>query len=81
MFVLPQILLIGSGVVDRTSFSVPGPWAVGGRKTGQRHAPPSTAWCPGQHQRHDPGRGTRGTVEGDIDLNLVSGSAANDEEA
>ena len=77
MFVLPQILLIGSGVVDRTSFSVPGV-GVGERKTGHGKIAVN-----GMVRGKVNGtiRGiVRGTVEGDIDLNLISGSVENDEE-
>ena len=42
MFVLPQILLIGSKVIDRTSFAVPN---VIHRHAAARHASGSTAWC------------------------------------
>ena len=72
LFVLPQILLIGSGVVDKTSFSVPkmarqsvktrGHVYVNGMVTGQV-------------------RGTvngylRGSVDGDVNLNLISGGVS-----
>ena len=77
MFVLPQILLIGSGIVDKTSFSVPSV-AVGGHKTAN-----GRTYINGMVSGHINGtiRGAlHAVVEGDIDLNLVSGSA-NEEEA
>ena len=77
MFVLPQILLIGSGIVDKTSFSVPSV-AVGGHKTAN-----GRTYVNGMVSGRINGtiRGAvHAVVEGDIDLNLVSGSA-NDEEA
>ena len=77
MFVLPQILLIGSGVVDRTSFSVPGV-GVGERKTGHGKIAVNGLV---RGKVNGTIRGiVRGTVEGDIDLNLISGSVENDEE-
>ena len=77
MFVLPQILLVGSGIVDKTSFSVPSV-AVGGHKTAN-----GRTYVNGMVSGRINGtiRGAvHAVVEGDIDLNLVSGSA-NDEEA
>ena len=77
MLVLPQILLIGSGIVDKTSFSVPSV-AVGGHKAGS-----GRTYVNGMVSGRINGtiRGAvHAVVEGDIDLNLVSGSA-NDEEA
>ena len=77
LFVLPQILLIGSGIVDKTSFSVPSV-AVGGHKTAN-----GRTYVNGMVSGRINGtiRGAvHAVVEGDIDLNLVSGSA-NDEEA
>ena len=70
MFALPQILLIGSGVVDKTSFSVP---SITEKKTAH-----------GKISVNGMVRGSingtvhgvmHATVEGDIDLNLISGSA------
>ncbi len=76
MFALPQILLIGSGIIDKTSFSVPsmmehrsahGRIAVNGMVHGTINGTV---------------RGImRATVEGDIDLNLVSGSVNEESEA
>ncbi len=73
LFVLPQILLIGSKVIDKTSFAVPrvihrrelsGRVVVNGVVSGEI-------------------RGTvtgimRATVEGDVDLNLISGDITNE---
>ena len=70
MFALPQILLIGSGIVDKTSFSVP---SISEKKTAH-----------GKVSVNGMVRGSingtvhgvmHATVEGDIDLNLISGSA------
>ena len=76
MFVLPQILLIGSGIVDKTSFSVPSV-AVGGHKAGS-----GRTYVNGMVSGHINGtiRGAvHAVVEGEIDLNLVSGSASEEE--
>ena len=76
MFVLPQILLVGSGVVDRTSFSVPAV-SVGERKTAS-----GKVVINGMVRGHINGtvRGMlRATVDGDVDLNVVSGSAGGEE--
>ena len=72
MFVLPQILLIGNGFVDKTSFSVPS-MAVGERKTGSGRIVVN-----GMVRGRINGtvRGMlRATVDGDVDLNVVSGTA------
>ncbi|MGN0968689.1 MAG: RND family transporter [Oscillospiraceae bacterium] len=70
MFVLPQILLLGGTIVDKTSFSMPSKVArkqasgrvrVDGLVHGEIHGTVS---------------GTiHGVVEGDVNLNLISGSA------
>ena len=76
MFVLPQILLVGSGVVDKTSFSVPAV-SVGERKTAS-----GKVVINGMVRGHINGtvRGMlRATVDGDVDLNVVSGSAGGEE--
>ena len=76
MFVLPQILLVGSGVVVRTSFSVPAV-SVGERKTAS-----GKVVINGMVRGHINGtvRGIlRATVDGDVDLNVVSGSAGGEE--
>ena len=72
MFVLPQILLVGSGVVDRTSFSTPS-IAMGEHRTGS-----GRVTINGMVRGRINGvvRGViRGTVDGDVDLNVISGSA------
>ena len=70
MFVLPQILLIGGKVVDKTSFSMPnvskkhtshGRVRVDGMVRGEIHGVVSGI--------------IHATVDGDVDLNLISGSA------
>ena len=72
MFVLPQILLIGSGVVDKTSFSVPA------LPVGERRAASGRILVNGMvHGRIS---GTvhgilRATVDGDVDLTILSGAA------
>ena len=78
MFVLPQILLVGSGIVDKTSFSVPSV-AVGEHKTAH-----GRIVINGMVAGRINGtiRGTmRALVEGDVDLSLVSGAAEEEEEA
>ena len=69
MFALPQILLVGSKIIDKTSFSVPsvmekrtarGRVVVNGMVSGRINGVV---------------RGVmRATVDGEIDLNLISGS-------
>ncbi|MGN1004301.1 MAG: MMPL family transporter, partial [Oscillospiraceae bacterium] len=80
MFVLPQILLLGGTIVDKTSFSMPSKVArkqasgrirVDGLVHGEIHGTISGT--------------VHGVVEGDVNLNLISGSALeegeqNDEE-
>ena len=76
MFVLPQILLIGSGVIDRTSFSVPSV-SVGEHRTAS-----GRVLINGMVHGHIDGtvRGMlRGTVEGNVDLNVISGTAGGEE--
>ena len=75
MFVLPQILLLGGTIVDKTSFSMPstvrkkqasGRFRVDGMVRGEIHGYVS---------------GTiHGTVEGDVNLKLISGTAAEEGE-
>ena len=75
MFVLPQILLLGGTIVDKTSFSMPstvrkkqasGRVKVDGMVRGEIHGYVS---------------GTiHGTVEGDVNLKLISGTAAEEGE-
>ena len=72
LFVLPQILLIGSKAVDATSFAVPkvihrrelsGRVMVNGVVTGEIHGTVNGIM--------------RATVDGDVDLNLISGDITN----
>lgn len=70
LFVLPQVLLIGSGIADRTSFQVPS--AVKRREVSGR------VYIDGAVTGEI--RGTisgivRGTVDGDVDLRILSGTA------
>ncbi len=69
MFVLPQILLIGSGVIDKTSFSVP---SVVAKKNSRGRMTVN-----GMVYGHINGtvRGMiHATVEGDVDLTMLSGA-------
>lgn len=74
MFVLPQILLVGGKVVDKTAFAMPsvakrhsahGRVKVDGIVRGEIHGTISGAM--------------HAIVEGDVDLNLISGSAFEEE--
>ena len=78
LFVLPQILLIGSGVVDKTSFSVPS-MAVGERRTASGRIV-INGMVSGRINGTIRGA-VHAVVEGDIDLSLVSGAANEEEEA
>ncbi len=69
MFVLPQLLLIGAKIIDRTSFSMPevirkketnGHIVVDGMVSGEVHGMISGI--------------VRGTIDGDANLSLISGS-------
>ena len=69
LFVLPQILLIGGGIADRTSFSVP---AVGKREVGR-----GRVFVDGvvSGEIHGTVNGImRANIDGDVDLRLTSGS-------
>ena len=70
MFALPQILLIGSGIVDKTSFSVP---SIAEKKSG--HGKVSVNGMVRGNINGTVHGIMHATVEGDIDLNLISGSA------
>ena len=70
MFALPQILLIGSGIVDKTSFSVP---SITEKKSG--HGKISVNGMVRGNINGTVHGIMHATVEGDIDLNLISGSA------
>lgn len=70
MFVLPQILLIGGKVVDKTSFSIP---SVSKKHTGHGRVKVDGMV---RGEIHGIVSGTmHATVDGDVDLNLISGSA------
>lgn len=69
MFVLPQLLLVGSNIIEKTSFSVPkmirrksasGRVVVDGVVSGEIHGNINAI--------------VRGTIEGEADLSLISGS-------
>ena len=75
MFVLPQLLLVGAKLIDRTSFSVPkmlrkkstsGHVVVDGVVSGQIHGTITGI--------------VRGTIDGTVDLNLVSGTIREEEQ-
>ena len=75
MFVLPQILLVGTGFIDRTSFSMPG---VG---VGEHKALSGKVFVNGmvRGQIHGTVRGQIcAMVDGDVDLNVISGAAEGD---
>ena len=70
LFVLPQILLIGGNVVDKTSFSV--------AKPTKRETTGGRIYVDGMVRGTVNGQISgilRGSVEGDVDLHIVSGSA------
>lgn len=75
MFVLPQLLLLGSKIIDRTSFSMPvvirkkeavGHMVVDGVVSGEIHGVVSGI--------------VRGTIDGTANLNMISGSVAEEGE-
>ena len=75
MFVLPQILLVGTAFIDRTSFSMPG---VG---VGEHKALSGKVFVNGmvRGQIHGTVRGQIcAMVDGDGDLNVISGAAEED---
>ena len=75
MFVLPQILLVGTAFIDRTSFSMPG---VG---VGEHKALSGKVFVNGmvRGQIHGTVRGQIcAMVDGDVDLNVISGAAEED---
>ena len=70
MFVLPQILLIGGNIIDKTSFSVPAVALPKREMSGRVYVDGMV-----RGQIHGSFNGMiRGSVEGDVDLNLISGS-------
>lgn len=76
MFALPQILLVGSAIVDKTSFSVP---SMVEKRTGHGRIVVNGM----VHGRiNGTVRGMmRATVDGDVDLNMISASGPEGEEA
>ncbi len=76
MFVLPQLLLVGSKIIDRTTFSVPvvvlpkkqasGHVVVDGVVTGEVHGTVNGI--------------VRGTIDGEVDLHLISGTVLEEKE-
>ena len=69
MFALPQILLIGSKVIDRTSFAVP--------NVIHRHAADGRIWLDGvvHGEIHGTVSGVvRAIVDGDVNVTVISGS-------
>ena len=72
MLVLPQILLTGTAFIDRTSFSMPGV------SVGEHRALTGKVFVNGMVRGHISGN-VRGQicamVDGDVDLNVISGSA------
>ncbi len=74
MFVLPQLLLLGAKIIERTSFSVPtvlrkkstsGRIVVDGVVSGEIHGTVNGI--------------VRGTIDGDVNLNLISGQVLEEE--
>lgn len=69
MFVLPQILLLGGTVIEKTSFSVPA--------VTRRHTASGLTTVDGMVRGHISGTVNgvmRAVIDGDVDLNLISGS-------
>lgn len=71
MFVLPQILLIGGAIVDRTSFSMP----TATKKTVAKGRVRVDGVVRGEIHGHVTGL-VRAEVDGEVNLNLISGAAA-----
>ena len=78
MLVLPQILLTGTAFIDKTSFSMPGV------SVGEHRALSGKVFVNGMVRGHISGN-VRGQicamVDGDVDLNVISGSADEESEA
>ena len=75
MFVLPQILLVGGEIVDRTSFSMP--------STVKRAAASGRVRVDGmvRGEIHGTVSGTiHATVDGDVNLNVISGTAIEEDD-
>ena len=75
LFVLPQILLVGGGIADKTSFAV--------KKTVKRAQTRGRVFVDGVVRGEI--RGTvsgvmRASIEGDVDLNLLSGDMSEEKE-
>ena len=75
MFVLPQILLLGGAVIDKTSFAIP---AVLRRRTARGRIRVDGV-VRGEIRGTVSGM-IHATVEGDVDLSLISGSMTEEEE-
>ena len=73
LFVLPQILLLGGDLADKTSFSVP----TRGKQELGRGRVYVDGLVRGEVYGSFTGR-MQGSITGDVNLNLVSGSAAED---
>ena len=69
MFVLPQILLIGGALVDKTSFSMP---SAGKRKKASGHVKVD-GLVRGEIHGYVSGV-VRADIDGDVDLNILSGT-------
>ena len=78
MLVLPQILLTGTAFIDKTSFSMPGV------SVGEHRALSGKVFINGMVRGHISGN-VRGQicamVDGDVDLNVISGSADEESDA
>ena len=78
MLVLPQILLTGTAFIDKTSFSMPGV------SVGEHRALSGKVFVNGMVRGHISGN-VRGQicamVDGDVDLNVISGSADEESDA
>ena len=78
MLVLPQILLTGTDFIDKTSFSMPGV------SVGEHRALSGKVFVNGMVRGHISGN-VRGQicamVDGDVDLNVISGSADEESDA
>ena len=73
MFVLPQILLLGGGIIEKTSFSV--------KSKIRRHTSSGKIIVDGLVRGNISGTVNgifKGTIDGDADLNIISGTAENE---
>ena len=71
LFVLPQILLLGGGIADKTSFSMPS--AIKQKEASGRVF--VDGFVTGQISGADSGM-IRANVDGDVNLNVISGNVA-----